>query len=192
VFSLIATLEKYQSSIPIDLEDIKGTLLQILQVCKEIFTDLDDTKIALIIDEVVDQIKKSGAIEDPFEILAFFLPIIEEKPNPDPSIKVQVTTLRKAKGLQADFVIIPDLEDNILPGNLDLAEARRLLYVAVTRSQRLLFVSCVRARRGGYASGHRPLWKTPSSLLPASPQILDGESEAAKILGDIKILNDVR
>ena len=193
VFSLIATLEKYQSSIAIDLEDIKGTLLQILQACKEIFTDLDDTKIALIIDEVVNQIKKSGAaIEDPFEILAFFLPIIEEKPNPDPSIKVQVTTLRKAKGLQADFVIIPDLEDNILPGNLDLAEARRLLYVAVTRSQRLLLVSCVRARRGGYASGHKPVWKTPSSLLPASPQILDGESEAAKLLGDIKTLNDAR
>ena len=104
-----------------------------------------------------------------FEILAFFLPIIEEKPIPDPDIKVQVTTLRKAKGLQADFVIIPDLEDNVLPGNLDLAEARRLLYVAVTRSQRLLLVSCVKARKGGYAAGHKPLWKTPSSLLPSSP-----------------------
>lgn len=193
VFGLITVLEQYSSSIPIDLEDIRGTLLLILKACSEFFQDLDDTKIALIIDEVANQIHKSGAeIEDSFEILAFFLPIIEEKPNPDPNIKVQVTTLRRAKGLQADFVIIPDLEDNILPGNLELAEARRLLYVAVTRSQRLLLVSCVRARRGGYASGHKGLWKQPSRLLPASPQILEGEKEAKRILGDIKILNEVR
>ena len=193
VFDLIAALEEYHSSIPIDLTDIKGTLLRILEACKEFFLDLDDSNMVLIIDDVADQIRRSGAeIKDPFEILAFFLPIIEEKPNPDPAIKVQVTTLRKAKGLQADFVIVPDLEDNVLPGNLDLAEARRLLYVAVTRSQRLLLLSCVRVRKGGYASGHKGLWKQASRLLPTSPQILDGEKEAAKLFGDIKILNDVR
>jgi DNA helicase-2/ATP-dependent DNA helicase PcrA len=193
VFDLIAVMQQYHSSIPIDLEDIKGTLLLILKACSEFFQGLAEAWIAAIIDEVADQIRKSGAeIEDSFEMLAFFLPIIEEKPNPDPSIRVQVTTLRKAKGLQADFVIIPDLEDNVLPGNLDLAEARRLLYVAVRRSQRLLLVSCVKARRGGYASGHKALWKQPSSLLPLSPQILEGEKEAATLLGDIRILNDAR
>jgi superfamily I DNA/RNA helicase len=193
ILGMIDSLDKYRSSIPIDLADVKGSLLRVLEACKEFFHELDDAKIALIIDEVTNQIQKSGVeLEDAFEILAFFLPIIEEKPTPDPSIKVQVTTLRKAKGLQADFVIIPDLEDNILPGNLDLAEARRLLYVAVTRSQRLLLVSCVKARRGGFASGHKSMWKTPSRLLPASPQILDGETEAAKLLGDIRILNDAR
>ena len=49
---------------------------------------------------------------------------------------VQMKTMRKAKGLQADIVIIVGLEDDIMPNPRgDEEEEARLLYVSITRAK---------------------------------------------------------
>ncbi|MFH1865344.1 MAG: ATP-dependent helicase [Candidatus Eisenbacteria bacterium] len=48
---------------------------------------------------------------------------------------VRFMTLHSSKGLDADFVFIPFMEDSIGPSARDDDEARRLLYVAMTRAK---------------------------------------------------------
>jgi len=57
---------------------------------------------------------------------------------------VRILTMRKAKGLQADYVFIVGLENNILPRERTIgeykAEDSRLLYVSMTRAKKDLYL----------------------------------------------------
>ena len=54
---------------------------------------------------------------------------------------VQLMTLRKAKGLEADVVVMVGLEDDIIPGaTVDVEEQARLFYVGMTRAKNTLFM----------------------------------------------------
>jgi superfamily I DNA/RNA helicase len=54
---------------------------------------------------------------------------------------VQLNTMKKAKGLEADIVFIVGLEDDILPDpRSDLIEEARLFYVSMTRAKEKLFL----------------------------------------------------
>ncbi|MCX7424139.1 MAG: ATP-binding domain-containing protein [Planctomycetia bacterium] len=54
---------------------------------------------------------------------------------------VQLMTLRKAKGLEADVVVMVGLEDDIIPGSaVDVEEQARLFYVGMTRAKTTLFM----------------------------------------------------
>jgi superfamily I DNA/RNA helicase len=65
--------------------------------------------------------------------------------------KVTITTMHGAKGLSADLVVVLQVEDEVIPGDVaerDVDEARRLLYVSLTRARRhLVLTAC--ARRTG-------------------------------------------
>ena len=67
--------------------------------------------------------------------------------------KVRVLTYWAAKGSEADAVFLPALEQGILPSisqlrtEADLQEARRILYVGVTRAKKHLFLSHAGTRR---------------------------------------------
>jgi superfamily I DNA/RNA helicase len=56
---------------------------------------------------------------------------------------VQVTTVEEVKGLEFDFVVIPDADGSSYP---DDERARRSLYVAITRARHQVVVACVGRR----------------------------------------------
>jgi uncharacterized protein (TIGR00375 family) len=64
---------------------------------------------------------------------------------------VKVMTIHASKGLEFDHVFVVGLEEGILPFTLynehpDIEEERRLLYVAMTRARRGLWLSCSASR----------------------------------------------
>ena len=52
---------------------------------------------------------------------------------------VEVTDIRQTKGLEFDYVLIPDAASSVYG---DDAQARRALYVAITRTSQQLLLSC--------------------------------------------------
>lgn len=62
---------------------------------------------------------------------------------------VRIMTMHSAKGCESPVVIIPTLEDDVIPGvTKNLEEQRRLFYVSLTRSQFGLYLSWARQRSG--------------------------------------------
>lgn len=64
---------------------------------------------------------------------------------------VTVTTMHGAKGLSADLVIVLQVEEEVIPGEalgVDADEARRLLYVSVTRAKKKLILTACHRRTG--------------------------------------------
>lgn len=62
--------------------------------------------------------------------------------QPFGSSSAQLLTMRKAKGLEAQVVIIIGLEDDIMPNpkNNNIAEEARLMYVSMTRAKESLYL----------------------------------------------------
>ncbi|MGH7720761.1 MAG: UvrD-helicase domain-containing protein [Gemmatimonadaceae bacterium] len=110
-------------------------------------------------------------------------------PEPD---RVNLLTLHSTKGLEFSRVYILGVEDAELPGMwrsrsataLEIEEARRLLYVGMTRAKDRLVMTRVAARRGQRTGGHRfldeiglvpqaiiPRALMPPPLVPAVPQV---------------------
>lgn len=62
---------------------------------------------------------------------------------------VRIMTMGGAKGLTVEATIIMAAEDGVIPRpDCEIAEERRLLYVAMTRAKRYLFVTWARKRKG--------------------------------------------
>ena len=62
---------------------------------------------------------------------------------------VRIMTMGGAKGLTVQATIVMALEDGVVPRpDCELAEERRLLYVAMTRAKKYLFATWARRRRG--------------------------------------------
>jgi len=89
--------------------------------------------------------------------------------------RVNLLTLHSTKGLEFSRVYVLGAEDSELPGGSpmttpklkEIEEARRLLYVGMTRTQHRLVLTCVRARRGKSTGGHRFL--DEMGLVPRPP-----------------------
>jgi len=82
---------------------------------------------------------------------------------------VNVMTMHQAKGLTFDCVIIPGLEDQLLPGECaDLDEEgdeRRLLYVSMTRAKHALLLLYANKRTGDQAHSGRAVGKGKQRVL---------------------------
>lgn len=85
----------------------------------------------------------SGAWVEPSKLLEDLISVKETMSYPQPTGfgAVQLMTMRKAKGLEADVVIIVGLEDDIMPNPAsDIQEEARLFYVSMTRAKHKLFL----------------------------------------------------
>ena len=90
-------------------------------------------------------------------------------------LRVNLLTLHSTKGLEFSRVYVVGAEDDQLPGSSgtrppkpeEIEEARRLLYVGMTRTQDRLVMTRVATRGGKPTGGHRFL--DEMSLIPRSP-----------------------
>jgi superfamily I DNA/RNA helicase len=77
--------------------------------------------------------------------------------------RVNLLTLHSTKGLEFSRVYVVGVEDSELPGRSrsqelekrEIEEARRLLYVGMTRTKDRLVLTCVDSRGGKPTGGHR-------------------------------------
>jgi DNA helicase-2/ATP-dependent DNA helicase PcrA len=77
--------------------------------------------------------------------------------------RVALLTFHSTKGLEFSRVYVAGVEDDLLPGRAallegrsgEIAEARRLLYVAMTRAKDRLTLTCCRERNGRAVGGTR-------------------------------------
>lgn len=62
---------------------------------------------------------------------------------------VKIMTMHSAKGCQSPIVIVPALEEDVIPGNaINIEEKRRLFYVSITRAKYGVYLSWARQRSG--------------------------------------------
>jgi superfamily I DNA/RNA helicase len=79
---------------------------------------------------------------------------------------VELKTMRKAKGLEADVVFIIGLEDDIIPNpKSDITEEARLFYVSMTRAKENLFLLHSYKRPRNISYGDQLLDKKRSQFL---------------------------
>ena len=83
---------------------------------------------------------------------------------------VTLTTMHGAKGLSADIVFALQIEDELVPGQaagIELDEARRLLYVTLTRARKRLVVGACQRRTGPqrFAGSREVVDRTLSSFI---------------------------
>ncbi|MEY3278093.1 MAG: hypothetical protein RLZZ426_579, partial [Actinomycetota bacterium] len=74
---------------------------------------------------------------------------------------VTIATMHAAKGLEWEYVFIPGLVEGVVPYVLaltehNIAEERRLLYVAITRAKKSVWLSWPNARRGNQGGSPVP------------------------------------
>jgi DNA helicase-2/ATP-dependent DNA helicase PcrA len=86
--------------------------------------------------------------------------------------RVNLMTIHSAKGLEFPVVFVAGVEKDIIPhvrsvteGDANVEEERRLFYVALTRAQKHLFLSCCRSRR----RMGKPVEVLPSPFLDEIP-----------------------
>ncbi|MCK5783889.1 MAG: UvrD-helicase domain-containing protein, partial [Desulfobacterales bacterium] len=78
----------------------------------------------------------------------------KEEDETDNTIGIGLSTVHASKGLEYQVVFIVGCEENLFPhwrsleSQAELQEERRLMYVAVTRSEQFLFISSTNFRRG--------------------------------------------
>lgn len=82
---------------------------------------------------------------------------------------VELKTMKKAKGLEADIVMIVGLEDDIVPNpySKDMVEEARLFYVSMTRAKEKLFLFHSHRRPCNISFGKQVLDKQRSRFLDA-------------------------
>lgn len=181
-------------------EDTPGSLINHLLTATEYMSytrkNYDQQEAQMRLDNIKELLRAIEHFEEQgIKTLAGFLDevaLLQAKHNEDYTAAnpVLLMTLHAAKGLEFDMVIIPGLEDGILPSNRSTAspealeEERRLLYVGITRAKDRLLLTHSRYRTT-YGSTtdcsvSRFVYELPETLIQrndvsywAKPQILE-------------------
>ena len=115
--------------------------------------------------ENLEQLKYSAREKDNLLDYLEEAALIREDKEDEEDIKqgVALLTIHAAKGLEYDTVFIVGCEENLFPhwrslaapGDAELHEERRLMYVAMTRAERFLFLTHASYRKGNFATPSR-------------------------------------
>jgi len=104
----------------------------------------DQTRNVLILENLNELLAMSGRFTKVEKLLSYIEMLKNMRQNRDNIDAVQLMTIHKSKGLEADNVFLIGCSDEILPHSRSSKESeRRLLYVAVTRAAERLFISSV-------------------------------------------------
>ncbi len=110
--------------------------------------------------ENLEQLKYSASSKDDMMDYLEEAALVREDKEDDQDEKnsVSLLTIHAAKGLEYDTVFIVGCEENLFPhwrslasGDAALHEERRLMYVAMTRAERFLYLSHANYRKGNFA-----------------------------------------
>jgi len=121
---------------------------KILEIIKEGLLSIEDSYNDFVRENRGEFAKKLAFVPgiwiNPSDMAKDILKVVQliEAEQPFGSGLVPLMTMRKAKGLEADVVIIVGLEDDIFPNprNKNVEEEARLLYVSMTRAKEKLYL----------------------------------------------------
>jgi DNA helicase-2/ATP-dependent DNA helicase PcrA len=105
------------------------------------------------IDQLIHAASQKETIVEYLEEAAL---VREDKEDEDVSASVNLSTVHGAKGLEFHTVFVVGCEEQLFPhwrsmdSSKDLEEERRLMYVAVTRAERCLYLSSASFRKGQF------------------------------------------
>ncbi len=122
--------------------------------------------------------------------------------------KISIMSLHKAKGLEADLVIVPSCIDGLIPlidegktpneQQQELEENRRLFYVGITRTKKILILSSVLYMKAGTAKQMKIKYRGSGNVVnvlssrflaefgPCSPRPVTGEEFIETLgIGDV-------
>lgn len=105
------------------------------------------------IDQLIHAASQKETIVDYLEEAAL---VREDKDEEEDSAGVNLSTVHGAKGLEFHTVFVVGCEEQLFPHwrsmerDEDLEEERRLMYVAVTRAERCLFITSANFRKGQF------------------------------------------
>ena len=122
------------------------------------------------------RITKSPSLEDYLSSIALYSDIDEA----DSSDYVTIATIHAVKGLEFDTVFIAGCDETIFPisravgSPSDMEEERRLMYVAITRAEKRLYITRANSR---YLYGNRN-YTTKSRFLTEVADILDIDKDS--------------
>jgi DNA helicase-2/ATP-dependent DNA helicase PcrA len=185
VLVLVAGLAPLEQPDPDAIETVEGAararqevLKAILAVCETVIPD--QTIRHAILSHILDRAIKSGAIT-PGTLLGSLTSPEDTLDQELDDGKINILTMHRAKGLSARAVIVIAAEEQLIPGDSvgdDFDDARRLLYVSLTRAKEYLWVSYCNRRTGRQRhSGSNPgvARRTLSPFLRGSLPVESGQ-----------------
>jgi len=123
-------------------EELFSKLAGIISTLRQAYDNKDD--IITFISNVIEKLRIWRNTDNFSEELISAVEEIQNIAVSPGEFNVRVLTTKKAKGLEADYVFIVGLENNILPridaSDSDKEEDSRLLYVSMTRAKKELFL----------------------------------------------------
>lgn len=109
------------------------------------------------IDEFLRYVEETSEDNPDLDLTGFLqtLALNNEVETEDDGEKITIATMHSAKGLEFRVVFIVACEEGILPSSLSMKdngveEERRVMYVAMTRAQERLYISCVKGVRNRF------------------------------------------
>lgn len=159
------------------------SLSNTLQIIREALSDLHESfehEKGEYRGEFAKQLVSAGGVwVNPPKLAGDILSLINiiNAPQPSGFGSVQLMTMRKAKGLEADIVVMVGLEDDIMPSTFgEIEEEARLFYVSMTRAIEKLYLLHSFTRQRNISYGPELTGKKRSRFLDA----LERESKYIK------------